>query len=141
MRWLVSIDPTDELKIFREQYAQARESLADVYFDEVITLADGAAEAADAMAEADSERTAVARRADVYRRSYNEEIQARRLRIDSRKWVAARMAPWKYSETRINENKGDGPVVNVTVDTGIAASPGSQTDGKVKDQEAPEYVQ
>lgn len=58
---------------FDAQYAQARIDQAEVYFDDVIDLADETA----------GEPT---------------EVQAAKLRVDSRKWVLARMDRGKYGD-------------------------------------------
>ena len=61
---------------FSRQYARAREDLADHYFDETLAIADSATP--------EGERVA-------------------RLKVDTRKWVVARMAPWKYGDRQIVE--------------------------------------
>lgn len=58
---------------FSEQYTQAREARADYFFDEIMEIADGV----------DADKDAVARA---------------KLRIDTRKFAMARMAPKKYSD-------------------------------------------
>ena len=84
---------------FASIYARAREEQADRYFDEVCDIADGAAEAAEALAaEAEAAHDDPKRASEAYRRAYSEEIQARRLRIDSRKWMLARMNRAKYGD-------------------------------------------
>jgi len=83
---------------FRAIYARAREEQAETFFDDVLDVADGAAEAADALAQDAADRVDEKYAADVYRRVYSEEIQARRLRIDSRKWMLARMNRAKYGD-------------------------------------------
>lgn len=84
---------------FAALYARAREAQADLYFDEVCDIADGAAEAAAALADEAADREVDPKRAaEAYRRVYSEEIQARKLRIDSRKWMLARMNRAKYGD-------------------------------------------
>lgn len=92
---------------FGNDYARAREEQAAVYFDEVVDLSDGAAEAADAIADEASERVDAKQAASEYRRVYSEEIQARRLRVDSRKWVLARMNRRKYGDSSNVKLSGD----------------------------------
>lgn len=58
---------------FSEQYARAREEQADLFVDEIISIADSV--------EPDSAAVAKAK-----------------LQIDSRKWVAAKMMPKKYGD-------------------------------------------
>lgn len=97
---------------FSDLYARARDIQEDVYFDEVIELADGAAAAGEALGMAAAEEAGPLHAADAYRRVYNEEIQARRLRIDSRKWALARMNRAKYGDRTAVDHGGqpDNPV-------------------------------
>ena len=85
---------------FIDDYALARVIQAQTYFDEVLDISDGAAEAAKALALGDDafEKTSEGKGAEAYRRVYNEEIQARRLRVDSRKWVLGRMDSKTYGD-------------------------------------------
>ncbi len=69
LRWLAK----DEHEEFRHQYTRAQDERADVYFEETMEISDDVAEDAQAVAKA-------------------------RLRIDTRKWVCARMSPKKYSD-------------------------------------------
>ena len=69
LRWLAK----DEHEEFRHQYARAQAERADVYFEETMEISDDVAEDPQAVAKA-------------------------RLRIDTRKWVCARMNPKKYSD-------------------------------------------
>src|SRR5262249_575504 len=55
----------------RWRYARAREAQADKYFQEIVEIADAATP---------------------------ETVNVARLRVDSRKWAAARLAPKKYSD-------------------------------------------
>jgi hypothetical protein len=62
---------------FRAQYARAREDQADALAEEIIDIADAAA-----------------------------DPQLGRLRVDARKWVAAKLKPRKYGELTRNEHSG-----------------------------------
>ncbi|MCO5106232.1 MAG: terminase small subunit protein [Burkholderiaceae bacterium] len=79
MRWL------DADAAFRERYARARELQADTLVDEILEIADDG-------------------RYDTYvddqgnTRTDHEAIARARLRIDARKWVAAKMRPRKYGD-------------------------------------------
>lgn len=89
MRWLASNEQ------FRDQYARAREEQADVFFEEIIEIADEQCtmvrsdkhDSRDEDGEGNTEvvfdATAVARN---------------RLRVDARKWAAAKLAPKKYGD-------------------------------------------
>lgn len=69
---------------FSERYAHAREQQADLYADEIIKIAD------------DCTPT-------------HEEIAKARVRIDARKWKAARLAPKKYGEkSELDMKSSDG---------------------------------
>ncbi len=68
LRWLAK----DEHQEFRGQYARAQDERADVYFEQTMEISDDAGADRDAIAKA-------------------------RLRVDTRKWVCARMNPKKYS--------------------------------------------
>jgi hypothetical protein len=68
---------------FREKYRVAREVQADTLVDELVEIAD-------------------AKTADV------NETQRNRLRVDTRKWVAAKQRPVKYGErSEVNVNTHD----------------------------------
>jgi len=69
---------------FRLQYAQARDEQADFYADEIIEIAD----------------------------TSDGDFNKARLRIDARKWKAARMAPKKYGDKITQEVHGvnGGPI-------------------------------
>jgi hypothetical protein len=69
MKWL------ERFPAFAEQYARARELQADTIFDEILHIADETAHAQS-----------------------SDDIQAARLRIDARKWMAGKLRPKKYSD-------------------------------------------
>ena len=71
MKWL---NDTDKVE-FTEQYTRARDLQSDFYADQIVDLADEIPEGADA-----------------------NEINRRRLQIDSRKWKCARMTPRKWGD-------------------------------------------
>jgi hypothetical protein len=74
---------------FRRSYELAREAAADALFEEVITIADDAS--GDWTTGEDGNGNS--------RTNFDHEhVQRARLRIDTRRWVCARMAPWKYSD-------------------------------------------
>lgn len=100
MRWL------DANALFRDQYARAREAQADYWAEEIIEISDDGAN--DTYKDEDGhERT-------------NQDVIARsRLRVDTRKWLMARMAPKKYGDKITQEVTGaDGaplvPIINLT---------------------------
>lgn len=77
-----------EHKIFSEQYARAREAQADVYADEITSIADECEDDAAKVAKA-------------------------RLQIDSRKWLASKLKPKKYGDSILNKHAdADGNKLN-----------------------------
>lgn len=81
-------------KDFSDQYARAREAQADKYVEEIIEISDDGTN-------------------DTYTTEKGEEVNhdviARsRLRVDARKWVAARLAPKKYGDRIMQEVMGEG---------------------------------
>ncbi len=83
MRWL----DEDEGGALRDQYARAREALADAYAEQIIEIAD----------------EAVA-----------EDAQVARLRVDVRKWAASKIAPRRYGDKTELELGGKGPQGEIT---------------------------
>lgn len=74
---------------FADQYARAREAQADTYADEILDIAD------------DGSNDFVEReRPDgtTYEAVDQENIQRSKLRVDARKWVAAKLKPKKYGD-------------------------------------------
>lgn len=75
-----------ELPEFAEMYARAREDQADYLADRIVEIADGATP---------------------------DDVQVAKLRVDARKWTAAKLKPRKYGERVTNEHTGPGggPIV------------------------------
>jgi hypothetical protein len=73
---------------FAEQYARARETQADALADEIIDIADEAVES-------------------------SEDAQRQRLRIDARKWVAAKLKPRSYGDRIEADIKVTGSIEDV----------------------------
>lgn len=73
---------------FAEQYARVKEMQAEMLADEIIAIADQA--------------------------TSNENAQAIRVRVDSRKWVASKLLAKKYGDKVQHANEsGDGPATFV----------------------------
>ena len=90
---------------FAEQYAHAREAQADTLADEIIDIADDGTN--DYMADKEEE--------DGVR--YNgDAVQRSKLRVDARKWVAAKLRPKKYGDKREVEHKGGISVTSLPLD-------------------------
>ena len=78
---VTSSDLTARNEDFLERYARAREAQADKYFQEIIEIADAATP---------------------------ETVNVARLRVDSRKFTVARLAPKKYGDHISHNVKGAG---------------------------------
>ena len=101
MRWLASHAE------FRDQYAGAREAQADYYAEEIIEISDDATNDWMERQRTDGSTEEVE----------NKEVLARsRLRVDTRKWLMARMAPKKYGEKLDIDQKTTHEVGNSVAD-------------------------
>lgn len=84
------------------QYARAREAQADAIFDEILSIADDAAN--DWMERHGNE--------DAGWVANGEHIQRSRVRIDARKWMAGKLRPKVYGDKVLNEHSGpDGDAI------------------------------
>ena len=81
MGWLFDGNHGD----FSEQYARAREAQAEVRADEIVDIADDAS--GDFAADKDGKLVV-----------NSEHIQRSRLRVDARKWIAAKLLPKRYGD-------------------------------------------
>lgn len=97
-RWLASKPE------FRDQYARAREIQAETLVDEILEISDDARN--DYMAALGEGEDTLAYRLN------GEHVQRSRLRVDSRKWFASKVAPKKYGDKVTQEVTGPegGPV-------------------------------
>lgn len=86
-RWLA------ENPEFREQYARAREAQADTLADEILDIADDGGN--DWM-----------EREEGFKEYNGDSVQRARLRVDARKWIAAKLLPKKYGERQEIELSG-----------------------------------
>lgn len=103
-RWLASMPE------FRDQYAQAKEHQADTIFDEMFDIADDGTNDWMLKQLGENEVEVV----------NHEHIQRSKLRIDTRKWALARMAPKKYGEKVETTLKGDPDAPLVVDDRALA---------------------
>lgn len=71
---------------FQEQYARARERQADFYVNEIIEIAD------------ELQIEATYKGEDVTLDVSSSAVARNRLRVDSRKWIASKLAPKKYGD-------------------------------------------
>ena len=102
---------------FAHQYARAREEQADRLFEECLAIADDTTD--DVVMVADGKGGQV-------ERVNHENIQRSRLRVDTRKWMAGKLAPKKYGDRIITEQQqldADGKPVKPTFTVNIAPYP------------------
>lgn len=95
-RWLATNEE------FREQYARARELQADALFDETLDIADTTEEGIETTTKPDG---------SVETKS-GDMLGHRKLRIDTRKWIAGKLAPKKYGDklALTGGSEGDAPI-------------------------------
>ena len=105
MKWLT------QFPAFAEQYTRARELQADAIFDEILDIADDG-----------SNDWMVARDKDGQTgwKENGEALQRSRLRIDSRKWMAGKLRPKKYSDKTLIGSDPDNPLPEHTVKIDVA---------------------
>lgn len=89
---------------FRDQYARAREAQAEHWADEIIEISDDGTNDWTERQNKDG---------STYEAIDSEHINRSRLRVDTRKWLMARMAPKKYGDKVTQEVTGGdgGPLV------------------------------
>ncbi len=93
LRWLGN----DENAEFRDQYAHAREMQADGLFDEALEIADDVS--GDWTEDRDGKKV-----------FDHEHVQRSRLRVDTRKWAAGKLAPKVYGDKMQHTGDGGGPI-------------------------------
>lgn len=86
---------------FAEQYARAREAQADALFDEILDIAD---ESANDFTEGKNGETVV----------NSEAIARSRLRVDARKWMAAKLRPKVYGDKVETVHSGELEIRKIT---------------------------
>lgn len=106
-------------KEFSDQYARAREAQADYWADEIIDISDDSSQD-----EVEKERPD----GSTYMAVDHEHINRSRLRVDTRKWLMARMAPKKYgdrvqNDSTINVNFTLAELVNLSYGQNLPALP------------------
>jgi hypothetical protein len=93
---------------FLQQYTRAREIQAETQFDELIDIVDQPPELSH-ITDKNGELIEVK-----FDSSY---VQWMKLRVDTRKWTAARMAPKKYAEYKAPEEKVDAMIIDGEIKT------------------------
>lgn len=81
---------------FSTQYARAKESQADLLAEEILAIADAELKTTDVTIYENSEGGGSSK-------TTRDNIQRARLMIDSRKWLASKLKPKKYGDTKPEE--------------------------------------
>lgn len=89
---------------FSDQYAHARDAQADALFEDMLQIADDSSSDVKVIGEDGNEREVC----------NTEFVQRSRLRVDTRKWMASKLAPKKYGEkvTAVHTSDEDAPVIH-----------------------------
>jgi len=95
MLWLL------KYKEFSDKYTQAREAQADFYFEQMLDIADNIE--GDMILDENGNSTG---------KFNHENINRSRLRVDTRKWIVARLAPKKYGDRIDYDPQGNDWTVN-----------------------------
>lgn len=119
-RWLA----TNEA--FRDQYARAREAQADAMADETLDIADDGSN--DWMERRNADGALIGWQLN------GEAVSRSKLRVDARKWFAAKLAPKKYGERQ--QLDVDARVEVRTLDQELAALNGTYGNAKSDSQVA-----
>lgn len=82
---------------FTEQYTRAKEQAAEVMAEDIITIADDGS---------DDYITKTRMDGSEYEEVDQEHIQRSRLRVEARKWIAAKLKPKKYGDAHKVEHSG-----------------------------------
>lgn len=99
---------------FQARYALAREAQADALADEILDIVDDATNDWVTRERKDGSTETVL---DA------EHVQRSRLRVDARKWLAAKMAPKKYGDVQKLEHSGpDGAPIEINSTVGLAVA-------------------
>ena len=83
---------------FIPQYVRAREAQADYWVEQCLSISDNTTNDLETVYE-DEDGVPI-------ERTNHEAINRARLRVDTRKWIAARMAPKKYGDRVMQEHSG-----------------------------------
>ena len=81
---------------FADQYARAREAQAEVLFEDILSIAD----------DRSGDVKMVGREGEEREICDTEFVQRAKLRVDTRKWMAGKLAPKKYGEKLELEHSG-----------------------------------
>jgi hypothetical protein len=95
-RWLASNET------FRDQYARARDAQAEALADEILDIADDGSN--DWMERYDDEG------GNIGWRENGEAMQRSKLRVEARKWVAAKLLPKKYGDKTLVGSDPENPL-------------------------------
>ena len=97
---------------FAESYARAKELQAQLLADQIIEIADTTEEGMEFTDKADGTQE----------RKRRDMIEHRKLRVDARKWVAAKLLPKKYGDRTALTN-ADGGNIGLTIISSVPRPP------------------
>ncbi len=110
-RWLGKDKASEEFATFRDNYAHAREAQADTLAEETLEISDDGRN--DWMErQSESEKGAGINTGWVLN---GEHVQRSRLRVDTRKWFASKVAPKKYGDKITQEHSGTVQITGIEV--------------------------
>jgi hypothetical protein len=92
---------------FRTRYAQAKEHQIESFIDEILEIADDTSNDTVIKTNKDGQE---------YEVCNSEWINRSRLRVDTRKWLAAKLCPKIYGETRKDEKEDDKSLMQNVID-------------------------
>ncbi len=95
-RWLAANET------FRDQYARARDAQAEALADEILDIADDGSN--DWMERYDDDG------GNIGWKENGEAMQRSRLRVEARKWVAAKLLPKKYGDKQLVGSDPENPL-------------------------------
>ncbi|MFA6972397.1 MAG: hypothetical protein WC208_13510 [Gallionella sp.] len=101
----------EEEKALSDRYAKAKDAQADFMADEMLEIADSNAEYV-----VDSQGVS---------RKDSADVQHKRLRVDTRKWLASKLKPKKYGDKTTIAGDAENPLAVLTMDQ-ITANPKSR---------------
>lgn len=91
---------------FSEQYDKAKAECADFYAEEIVDIADDGTN--DYMESVNAEGNVIGYKIN------GEHVQRSRLRVDARKWIAAKLKPKKYGDRVIQQGDKDADPIQHT---------------------------
>lgn len=113
---------------FLKQYEKAKQESSDAMAEDVLDIAD----------EKGENETIVNDNGEVVSVPFKEDVQRSRLRVDTRKWLMAKMKPKKYGDSLDLTSKGDklpAPILGgLTNKNGVSTDDSSKKDSSIEEK-------